>query len=897
MSEFAREYYGELIKPMGLETDLTVHCDVFGTLLEDFSDEPILNRSLVKFLEWLDNEGFDVRIVSSDPETAKELLEKTDINDRYKHVADKRDFIEAGDASMALLIDDSPFGERRYASICDPNEDKFKQFLSVFHVNEASYKPEDVKRFLVIDDDLGRWAKVDNLFKSVTPPVEVIYAHWSGNAIEQINEWLDAGYKVDAITCDDNRLALGGGEHANEALTAVLEHIENRNPDLLPDQLFVHSKGASMRPELKWGETISIDTMELQAIASDVEYNDPLHGRSAGNRDHYSRTRLREWCNKNWGTNFILSESQAKFIRQPDKKLDTHEMMDILYNKTTDAKTAFSRLDIDSLMAGDEPNKLCGYSKESSGFFTGEIKFKDATGDAVVGRLAFDAEDIQRLKSEDMLEPITLCVNEYDPTIVSLLPHVNCVILLGEGSEHFKLVLENAGISGVLTLDHDKTRDGQSLVSEDKKLIYTRSKYDDEKGESVPDITTLNAGDAISTETEKYRTSTSNYLYDDGAWVHVTEGNFYPVKMNLTTEPEYYHGGEYADTLTNAADELRHQNSNLRLMVNADTPQQINYAVAAGAEGVGLIRSEHMFYETDRLELLQSAFLASDDGQRSSALDVLETLHSEDIALRIQSAQKSARPFPLTFRLMDAPLDEFLLPDQKDAVIARVGQANIRGVQFANQTSGLYEMQIHALRDAINKTDYSEPVRIMIPNVQTAEEVAKTKAMVFDLMDGKEFEFGVMIETLDAIENIRPIAQQCDFMSFGTNDLTAEVMGNVNRVDYDAISKWMMDNDVQGETPFKQLIPQVLDQMQIATDGARDVNPDIHISACGHQLAIDPKAPKIALSMGFNAVSVPNMKFYAMRLMSAYHANICTMPTTKVAVVVDNSSSPDSLTL
>jgi phosphoenolpyruvate-protein kinase (PTS system EI component) len=272
-------------------------------------------------------------------------------------------------------------------------------------------------------------------------------------------------------------------------------------------------------------------------------------------------------------------------------------------------------------------------------------------------------------------------------------------------------------------------------------------------------------------------------------------------------------------------------------------------------------------------------------------------LHSEDIALRIQSAQKSARPFPLTFRLMDAPLDEFLLPDQKDAVIARVGQANIRGVQFANQTSGLYEMQIHALRDAINKTDYSEPVRIMIPNVQTAEEVAKTKAMVFDLMDGKEFEFGVMIETLDAIENIRPIAQQCDFMSFGTNDLTAEVMGNVNRVDYDAISKWMMDNDVQGETPFKQLIPQVLDQMQIATDGARDVNPDIHISACGHQLAIDPKAPKIALSMGFNAVSVPNMKFYAMRLMSAYHANICTMPTTKVAVVVDNSSSPDSLTL
>lgn len=897
MSEFAREYYGELIKPMGLETDLTVHCDVFGTLLEDFSDEPVLNRSLVKFLEWLDNEGFDVRIVSSDPETAEELLGKTDINDRYKHVSDKRDFIDADDASMALLIDDSPFGEQRYASICDPNEVEFQKFLSVFHANEADHKLEDIKRFLVIDDDLGRWAKVDNLFKSVTPPVEVIYAHWSGHAIEQLDKWLDAGYKVDAITCDDNRLAMGGGEHADQALTAVLQHIEDRNPELLPDQLFVHSKGASMHPNLKWGETISIDTLELNAIARDTEYNDPLHGSSVGSSDHYSRTRLREWCNDNWGTNFILSKNQAKFIQQPDKKLDTHEMMDVLYNKTTDAKTAFSRLDVDSLQASDEPNTLCGYSKESSGFFIDEIKFKDATGDAVVGRLAFDAEDIQRLKSEDMLEPVTLCVNEYDPTIVSLLPHVDCVILLGEGSEHFKLVLENAGISGVLTLDNDKTRDGKSLTLENKTLIYSRSKYDDEKGESVPDVITLNAGDKISTETNKYRQSTSDYLYDDGEWEHITEGNFYPIKMNLTAEPEYYPRGEYADVLTNAADELRHQNSNLHLMVNADTPQQIVYAVAAGAEGVGLIRSEHMFYETDRLELLQSAFLTDDNDQRSSALDVLQAMHSEDIALRLQSAQKSEKPFPLTFRLMDAPLDEFLLPDQKEAVTDRVGQNNTRGVQFANQTSGLYEMQIHALRDAINQTEYSEPVRVMIPNIRTVEEVAKTKAMVFDLMVDNEFEFGVMIETLDAVENIQPIAQQCDFMSFGTNDLTAEVMGNVNRVDYDAISKWMMDNDVQGETPFKQLIPQVIDKMQTAIDGAREVNPNIHISACGHQIAFDSKAPEVALSMGFNAVSVPNMKFYAMRLMSAYHANLGVKSILRTGAVKKNNYSDKSVLL
>ena len=222
---------------------------------------------------------------------------------------------------------------------------------------------------------------------------------------------------------------------------------------------------------------------------------------------------------------------------------------------------------------------------------------------------------------------------------------------------------------------------------------------------------------------------------------------------------------------------------------------------------------------------------------------------------------------------MDAPLDEFLLPDQKEKVIDRVGQGNTRGIQFANQTSGLYEMQIHALRDAINQTDYSESVRIMIPNIRTAEEVAKTKAMVSDLMDGKEFEFGVMVETLDAVENIKPIAEQCHFISFGTNDLTAEVMGNINRVDYDAISKWMMDNDVQGETPFKQLIPQVLNQMQIAIDDAREVNPNIHISGCGHQFGVDSKAADVALSMGFNAVSIPNMKFYTMRLMSAYHAN------------------------
>lgn len=898
MSEQARNYYGEIIKVQGMDTDLTVHCDVFGTLLEDFSDEPKLNAQLMKALEWFSNEGYDVRIVSSDPDTANRLLEKTNLNNYFLPVLDRADFLDKEPNSMAILIDDKPsINENRYAFVCNSNTPDFQSFISAFDAEESAPDPQGVKRILIIDDDLGRWVKIHELFQNVGVPVEVGYANYSGHAIEIVNEWIDKGYKIDAISCDDNRLALGGGELANEALEAVLQHIEDRNVDLLPDQLFVHSKGASMRPDLKWGEVITLDTTEFTEIARETELNDPIHGSREGSSRHYYNTRLREWCNQSWGTNFPLSASEASFKSEPDKKFGQHDITQLLHNKTTDAESAFDRLDIDSVTSGVFVKNLSGMAKENFGWRS-HIEFKDATGDAVVGRLAFNGEDVEQLRSQDITAPIVLCIEEYDPSYIPLLKSVNGVVFLGEGSEHFKLILENAGVSGVLTLNDGENRLEKTLSIEGKNLTYTKKNYNDATEGWDTKVIELSVGDTVSIDSQQYRTSiSSNDPFEDDEWTEGISGEFFPTGINFEYESVRSQlDDDFTLALINAADDLRERYSGLGLMSNADTPDQFEGAISVGAEGVGLVRSEHMFYEPDRLELLQNVMLVTDKDQRQSTLDVLGTMHSEDIESLLKSAQKSKKPFPVTFRLLDAPLEEFLLTEQQDEVSKRVGSKNTRGVQFADHTSGLYEMQVRALSDAVSRVDYTQPIRIMIPHVKTAQEVSDAKSMVTSLTGSMSVEFGVMIETTNSVENIEAIAQQCDFISFGTNDLTADVMGGVNRIDYDAISKWMMDNDVHGDSPFKQLTPQLLDQMALAIQGARQVNPNIHISACGQQMALDPKASQLAISMGLDGISVPNKHLHRARLTSAYYANAARNNIGKELEVSNNSSpAPNNL--
>lgn len=879
MNNPARKFFDEYIEKHALFSEGIIDCDVFGTLLSNFSGEPeSLNINLMQALQWLEKQRYDVRIVSSEPEVAERHLRSAGFDERFFPVYNKVDIANIETESpIALRIDDRDVfnNSPQYSKVIKPDNPDFLAFLDAFPGLQHGPDPKDVKRMIIIDDDFTRYNDPNNIFQGASIPVELGYARYSGEAIKIIDEWIDQGYAIDAISFDDNEY--GHGQSSWDALPAIMKHIEKRGREYLPKGLFVHSKANASIPRSEWGEIHRLSTQEFIEMANIGEANidDPIFGPCVSRnmkRDYY-HTKFRAYCNEYWGTDFALSNHEASFRNEKDKKISHSDLHNLLFEKVAEPEDLFDRLDIETIFAnGDEQRR--NLSSRGSDWDYAGINFVNATGGAVSGRLAFSEQDIEAIREDNVSDSIVLCIEEYSPDVIHLLKNVEGVILLGEGSEHFKLILDNAGISGVFKVggERENAQPSASLTIVDNKLLFQNKKYNHETDSFIDLSKELNPGDNVSFSVETWITTRDDPKTGEPIEATYSNGVFYPVAMAYEENWMLWEKASKNEAVV-AANSLRKRYSDLDVVTNADTPEQIEQAINLGADGVGLIRSEHMFYEKDRLQLLQSVMVAPTNVERQPFLDVLETMHAQNIKERLEVAQQADRDFPLTYRLLDAPLDEFLVTTQKDKVYERIQPGQDRGVQFAMQTPGLYEMQANALFQAIREQNYNDVIRVMVPNVRTSEEVIAIKEMLINTSQGQKFEFGSMIENVEAVHNIEDIAKQCDFISFGTNDLTADVMGGISRIDYDGITNWMFENDVRGESPFRQIIPQVQKQIERAVFGARRVNPNIFISGCGAQMALDKEAVQLALSLQFNSISVPNTHIFTTHIASGYHAN------------------------
>lgn len=300
----------------------------------------------------------------------------------------------------------------------------------------------------------------------------------------------------------------------------------------------------------------------------------------------------------------------------------------------------------------------------------------------------------------------------------------------------------------------------------------------------------------------------------------------------------------------------------LRIYANADSAGDARLAMELGAEGIGLVRSEHMFFGSQRLRLMRQAILAQSNDARRQAMEELMPFQRNDLIEMLAAVQGR----PLTIRLLDPPLHEFLPQRREDLVelgetmgmsakaVHRIASAlreqnpmlGHRGCRLAVSWPMIYELQARAIFEAMaeaSRQGIPHDVEILVPLVSDAAEMRYVRTLVetayepFKDMPGMPHKpiIGSMIEVARACLLADEIAKVSDFISFGTNDLTQSVYG-LSRDDASTFLPAYLDTGLMTSNPFIELDQRGVGWLiELACHRARAANPAIRIGLCGEQ--------------------------------------------------------------
>jgi pyruvate,orthophosphate dikinase len=340
------------------------------------------------------------------------------------------------------------------------------------------------------------------------------------------------------------------------------------------------------------------------------------------------------------------------------------------------------------------------------------------------------------------------------------------------------------------------------------------------------------------------------------------------------------------------ADEMRR----LRVRANADTPEDAEKAREFGAEGIGLCRTEHMFMAEGRLPIVREMILAIDEEERRSALERLLPMQQGDF----EGIFEAMAGLPVTIRLLDPPLHEFLPPLEEatsEAMRERIRQLHeanpmlgTRGCRLGLQWPEVYEMQVRAIvraaRAVHERTGEAPLVEIMHPLVGFREELARLRALTERIAAEEpsvEYLCGTMIELPRAALRADEIAEEADFFSFGTNDLTQTTLG-FSRDDAEGkFLTYYLEHGILERNPFEVIDEDgVGDLMQIAVERGRGTKPGIKLGICGEHGG-EPRSVAFCHRLGLDYVSCSPYRVPLARLAAA-QAALAEAGVTAVAI-------------
>jgi pyruvate,orthophosphate dikinase len=402
---------------------------------------------------------------------------------------------------------------------------------------------------------------------------------------------------------------------------------------------------------------------------------------------------------------------------------------------------------------------------------------------------------------------------------------------------------------------------------------------------------------AIKIDEEKRQFSVDGIVVKEGDIITIdgTQGLVYNVQ--LETEPASMTGD--FGTFMSWADEYR----KLGVRANADTPEQAEQAVSLGAEGIGLCRTEHMFLGSDRVPLVRNMILAENEEIRNEALAKLLPMQREDFV----GIFKAMGGRPVTIRLIDPPLHEFLPPltellvevtemrckdpnnpelKEKEALLRKVQdmhEANpmlgLRGCRLSIYFPGIVNMQVAAIIGAaceVKKSGMDVHPEIMIPLIGTVNELTYLKKQLIPVAEKTmaeegikvDYMIGTMIEIPRAAITADEIAAEAQFFSFGTNDLTQMGYG-ISRDDAGKFLPVYIEKGIFKTDPTETIDVKGIGRlMKICVDDAKAVNPSIKLGICGEHGG-DPDSVKFCHKIGLNYVSCSPKRIPVARLAAA----------------------------
>jgi pyruvate, orthophosphate dikinase len=328
------------------------------------------------------------------------------------------------------------------------------------------------------------------------------------------------------------------------------------------------------------------------------------------------------------------------------------------------------------------------------------------------------------------------------------------------------------------------------------------------------------------------------------------------------------------------------QHRSLKVRANADTPEDAAKAREFGAQGIGLCRTEHMFMAEDRLPVVREMILADSEEGRREALDRLLPMQQGDF----EAIFEAMAGLPVTIRLLDPPLHEFLPPPEEASDertrrrIRQLQESNpmlgTRGCRLGLQWPEIYEMQVRAIiraaRAVEERTREAPLVEIMHPLVGFAEELRRLRELTVRVAEEEapevEYLCGTMIELPRACIRADEIAEHADFFSFGTNDLTQTALGFSRD---DAEGKFLthyLEDGVLEKNPFETLdVEGVGDLMRIAVERGRSTKPELKLGICGEHGG-EPKSVAFCHELGLDYVSCSPYRVPLARLAAAQAA-------------------------
>ncbi len=479
---------------------------------------------------------------------------------------------------------------------------------------------------------------------------------------------------------------------------------------------------------------------------------------------------------------------------------------------------------------------------------------------AAVGQIAFDADTAEKWAKEDGLDVIMVRPETKPDDVHGMLAAKGILTSRGGRTSHAALVARQFGKPAVV---------GCSVL--------------------VLDLS-------------KRHMTVDGQVIKEGDWVSIdgTLGEVFLGKLE-TVVPDI--NDPYLIKLLSWADEIR----KLDVYANSDYPRDAQRARDYGAQGIGLCRTEHMFFETERLPFVQQMILAKTDKERDEALDKLLPFQRSDF----EGLFRVMDGLPVIIRLIDPPLHEFL-PSHEEllvevttlkvkggnekelaekqkmlSAVESMREANpmlgLRGVRLGIHMPGVTKMQVRAIFEAaclVSKDGVDVHPEVMIPltshvnelKIQqaTLEEVAK--AVMEEQGIEVDYMFGTMIEIPRAALTAKQIAEYAQFFSFGTNDLTQTTFG-ISRDD--AESGFLIEYLEKGILPYNPF--QTIDRdgvgrlMQIATNEGRETRPELEVGICGEHGG-DPESIRQCHEYGLNYVSCSPFRVPIARLAAAHAA-------------------------